>query len=75
MRILRYENDYFYSHANRTHFHEKGFLLALVLKVRGFGTRKGPVSVSICGWDQDFTEDHLLSPLPLISAPFSGEES
>ena len=31
---------FFYSHANKTHFHEKGFALSLVLKVRVFGTWK-----------------------------------
>ena len=69
MRSLRYENDFFYSHANRTHFHEKGFALGLVVKVRVFGTRKWPVSVSRCGWDHDYTIHRLLSPLPLISPP------
>ena len=29
-----------YSHANKTHFHKKGFTLGLVVKVRVFGTRK-----------------------------------
>ena len=33
----------FHSHANKTHFHEKGGALGLILKVRGFGTRKWPV--------------------------------
>ena len=28
--------------ANKTHFHNKGFALSLVLKVRVFGTRKWP---------------------------------
>ena len=32
----------FYSHANKTRFHQKGFALRLVLKVRIFGTRKCP---------------------------------
>ena len=31
--------------ANKTHFHNKGFALSLVLKVRFFGTRKWPI-----GW-------------------------
>ena len=31
-----------HSHANKTHFH-KGLALRLVLKLRGFGTRKGPM--------------------------------
>ena len=30
----------FHSHANKTHFHKKGFVLDLILKVRGFGRRK-----------------------------------
>ena len=30
----------FYSHANKTHFHKKGFTLSLVWKVKIFGTRK-----------------------------------
>lgn len=30
----------FYSHANETHYHRKGFALTLVFKVRVFGTRK-----------------------------------
>ena len=39
--------------ANKTHFHNKGFALSLVLKVRFFGTRKWPikrvaVSRSLC---------------------------
>ena len=31
--------------ANKTHFHNKGFALSLVLKVRVFGTQKWPI-----GW-------------------------
>ena len=30
-------------HANKTHFHNKGFAPSLVSKVRGFGTQKWPV--------------------------------
>ena len=33
-----------YSHANKTHFHNTGFALSLVLKVRCFGTRKWPIT-------------------------------
>ena len=33
----------FYSYANKSHFHKKGFALSLVLKVRAFETRKWPV--------------------------------
>ena len=29
--------------ANKTHFHNKGFALSLVLRVRFFGTRKWPI--------------------------------
>ena len=32
--------------ANKTHFHNKGFALSLVLKVRFFGTRKWPIDHS-----------------------------
>ena len=32
----------FYSHANKTSFHNIGFAVSLILKVRGFGTRKWP---------------------------------
>ena len=31
--------------ANKTHFHNKGFALSLVLKVRFFGTRKWPIEM------------------------------
>ena len=34
----------FYTHANKIHFHKKGFALSLVLKVRVFGVRKQPRS-------------------------------
>ena len=30
--------------ANKTHFHNKGFALSLVFKVRFFGTRKWPIN-------------------------------
>ena len=33
----------FHSHANKTHFHKKGFAPSLILKVRVFGTRKWPI--------------------------------
>ena len=32
--------------ANKTHFHNKGFALSLVLKVRVFGTRKWPIGTA-----------------------------
>ena len=34
----------FYYHANKTHFHKKGFALGLVLRVRVFVTRKRPIT-------------------------------
>ena len=37
----------FYYHANKTHFHKKGFALALVLRVRVFGTWKWPILFSL----------------------------
>ena len=36
-------NIIFYSRANKTHFHKKGFALSLVLKARVFGTWKWPI--------------------------------
>ena len=39
---LSCENDFYY-HANKTHFHKKGFALGLALRVRVFGTRKWPI--------------------------------
>ena len=35
--------------ANKTHFHDKGFALSLVLKVRFFGTWKWPIFIRIMG--------------------------
>ena len=34
-------------YANISHFHNKGFALSLVLKVRFFGTRKWPIEFAI----------------------------
>ena len=34
----------FHSHANKTHFHKKGCIPSLILKVRIFGTRKWPIT-------------------------------
>ena len=36
----------FYYHANKTHFHKKGFALGLVLRVRVFGTRKWSITIT-----------------------------
>ena len=36
----------FYSHVDKTHFHDKGFALNLALKVIVFGTPKWPIRVS-----------------------------
>ena len=33
----------FHSHANKAHFHKKGWVLGLILKVMVFGTRKWPI--------------------------------
>ena len=38
---------FFYYHANKTHFHKKGFPLGLVLRERIFGTRKRSI---VCGY-------------------------
>ena len=36
--------------ANKTHFHNKGFALSLVLKVKLFGTRKWPNDLLSTVW-------------------------
>ena len=49
--------------ANKTHFHNKGFALSLVLKVKLFGTRKWPIKFKLkflTQVDSQFT----LSPSP-----------
>ena len=33
----------FHSHVNKTHFHKKGCVLGLILKVRVFVTREWPI--------------------------------
>ena len=40
--------------ANKTQFHNKGFALSLVLKVRFFGTRKWPINYPVCPWNRRF---------------------
>ena len=37
----------FHSHTNKTHFHKKGCVLDLILKVRILGTRKWLISVRV----------------------------
>ena len=36
---------------NKTHFHNKGFALSLVLRVRFFGTRKWPIELGLVKLD------------------------
>ena len=38
----------FFSNANKTHFHFKGFVLSFVLKARVSGTRKWPNNLGVC---------------------------
>jgi len=47
----------FHSHANKTHFHNKGFVLRLVLKVRIFVTREWPIAKPVT------YREHLLKGL------------
>ena len=60
-----HEND-FYSRANKTHFHKKGFALSLVLKVRVFGTRYWLIQNSSI-WEvmQQIRPNCILVPMPL----------
>ena len=55
-------NDFYY-HAHNTLFHEKGFALGLVLRVRVFGTRKWPVGSKA----QDFLANFMI----ILYASFS----
>ena len=41
--------------ANKTHFHNKGFALSLVLKVKLFGTRKWPISFNLTNVGEFFS--------------------
>ena len=43
----------FQSHANKTHFHQKGWALGLILKVSVFVIRKSPIQVVI-DWFFDY---------------------
>ena len=47
----------FHSHG-KSHFHKKGCLLGLIVKVRGFETRKWPITDS----KNNFTEIHISRP-------------
>jgi len=61
----------FYTHANKTHFHKKGFALSLVLKVRVFGVRKQPRSQGLSSptrsrrgpWERGWLENGPLSSM------------
>ena len=54
-----------YSHANKTHFHKKGFALSLVLKVRVFGTRYWFIQNVVSEGTQQFRPNCILVPMPL----------
>ena len=43
-KAIALEFFFFYTHANKTHFHKKGFALSPVLKVRVLEVRKQPRS-------------------------------
>ena len=53
----------FHSSANKTHFHKKGCALRLILKVRVFGTRKSPISLSCMNYVVD---ESLFKPEALV---------
>ena len=54
-----------YSHANKTHFHKKGFALSLVLKVTVFGTRYWLIQNVVSEVMQQFRPNCILVPMPL----------
>ena len=54
----------FNSYANKPHFHKKGCALGLILKVKVFGTRKGPIAwAAKNNQEPDLTYSSLLSPI------------
>ena len=54
----------FHSYANKPHFHKKGCALGLILKVKVFGTRKGPIAwAAKNNQEPDLTYSSLLSPI------------
>ena len=63
----------FYSHADKTHFHQKRFALSLVLKMREFGTRKWPNNkIKLRGLAALFCPFFYLSiSLLIYSCPYS----
>ena len=52
----------FHFHANKAHFHKKGCVLGLILKVRAFETRKWSITI------QESGEIHLI--VPYIEHPY-----
>ena len=57
----------FYSHSNITHFHNKSFVLSLVLKVRVFVTREWPIEKAGLIEDLQYVEEY--PNIPHIGAP------
>ena len=59
----------FHSHANKTHFHKKGYASSLILKVRVFGTRKCPIGtiekINLRAATQPFKNSDEMRVLPL----------
>ena len=52
--------------ANKTYYHKKGFAFGLVLKVRIFGTRKGPIDSALAQPSFE-AENYLKQILPCPS--------
>ena len=61
-----YENVFF-SHGNRTRFHNKGFAHSLVLKVRVFGTQNAPLKTSGSHLARLCSKENFREPLGLPS--------
>ena len=58
---------FFFSHGNRTHFHNKGFAHSLVLKVRVFGTQNAPFKTSGSHLARLCSKENFREPLGLPS--------
>ena len=57
--------------ANKAYFHNKGFALSLVLKVKLFGTRKWPIVVGSLSCSERFLSGFSGSPSPQYNRSLS----
>ena len=58
--------------ANKTHFHNKGFALSLVLKVKLFGTRKWPIKLDL-ELEHSFIQERMANKIDTSEGSFMAE--